>query len=161
MIIVVVDWFYFQRPWVGLNWYSFRFFGFERLLNNDLITLSVRWMTHTALRHCMSLLSLHHKCASAQRVKVDDATSSHILPHQTYCISLPSSEFYLTHLCSLFQKVLFRTWSLYKYRRYFILIQKFHVRNSTLMQWKYVKQNCHETLNCIPVLGLNVGLLFR
>jgi len=87
-------------------------------------------MTHSALRHCISLLSLHHNGASVQQVKVDDATPSHVLPHQTYWISLPSSEFHLTHVCCLFQKVLFRSWSLYKYRRHFI--QKFLVRTSTM-----------------------------
>jgi hypothetical protein len=131
MTIMIVDWLYFQRPGVSLNWYTFRVFGVERLWTTIWQLINVRWMTHSAPTHCISLLFLRHNGASIQRVKVDDATSSHVLPHQTSCISL---QFHLTHMCSLFQKVLFRIRSLYNYRRHFI--QKFLVRTSTLMQWK-------------------------
>ena len=76
----------------------------------------------------------HHNSAIVQRVKVDDVRPLHVLQHKTHCISVPSSEFHLTHMCYLFQKVLFRSWILYKYRKRFV--QKFLARNSKLMQWK-------------------------
>jgi hypothetical protein len=51
---------------------------------------------------------------------VDDEISSQVLPLPTFCNSVPSRELHCTHLCFLFQKVVFRRVKCYKCLKSFI-----------------------------------------
>ena len=61
MTIKIVNWFYFRRSGVGPNLCIFHCFW------HLAETLSVKWMTHSAPRNCISLLAVRQKCEAVHR----------------------------------------------------------------------------------------------
>jgi hypothetical protein len=61
MTLNIVNWLCFGRSGMGPNLYSFRCFWLLASVSGDLATLSLKWITQSAPRHCVSLLASHQK----------------------------------------------------------------------------------------------------
>jgi hypothetical protein len=61
MAISIINWLCFRRSGMGPNLYSFHCVWSLVSVSDDLATLSLKWITQSALRHCISLLASHRK----------------------------------------------------------------------------------------------------
>lgn len=61
MTLNMVNWPCFRGSGMGPNLYSFYYFWLLASVSDDLANLSLKWITQSAPRHCVSLLAYHHK----------------------------------------------------------------------------------------------------
>jgi hypothetical protein len=54
---------------MGPNLYTFHCFWLLVVLSNDLATLSLKWVTQSASRHCIIQLAIHQKGEAVQQAK--------------------------------------------------------------------------------------------
>ena len=69
MAIKTVNWLYFRRSGVGPSLCIFHCFRLLAALSNDLVTLSLKRVTQSASRHCISLLAVHQNGEAVQQAK--------------------------------------------------------------------------------------------
>jgi hypothetical protein len=69
MAIKTVNWLYFRRSGVGPSSCIFHCFRLLEALSNDLATLSLKRVTQSVPRHCISLLAVHQKGEAVQQAK--------------------------------------------------------------------------------------------
>jgi len=60
MTFNTVNWLFLRRAGMGLNLYSFHCFWLLASVSDGLATLSLKWITQSAPRHCVSL-ACHQK----------------------------------------------------------------------------------------------------
>jgi len=61
MTFNIVNWLCLRRAGMGPNLYSFHCFWLLASVSDDLATLSLKWITQSAPRHCVSLLASYQK----------------------------------------------------------------------------------------------------